>query len=221
MPVPPPPTSCFEGWYFGIHGGGILTEFDSQTSAFEETLPPREGGFSESLFASTGKRNDSTWEGGLHAGYNWQRGGWVFGLEADISGSDFERTASVFDFIQLPPGGEFVYTTAIDSKTDLDWYGTGRIRIGHTVGDRIMVFGTGGGAVGLTEVSEVTTVHESTPEGGQFTDQFSSSDRGIRGGWAAGGRHRLLPDKPHYLELHLSVCRSWGRKRRDQCFIHE
>src|SRR5260370_42521796 len=44
-PVPAPPPSCFEGWYFGVHGGGILTEFDSQTSAFEETLPPRPSAF--------------------------------------------------------------------------------------------------------------------------------------------------------------------------------
>ena len=80
-PVPAPPPSCFEGWYFGVHGGGILTEFGSQTSAFEDTEPPQIFGFSESAFADTGRRgSDSTWEGGLHAGYNWQRGGWVFGL---------------------------------------------------------------------------------------------------------------------------------------------
>ena len=40
-PVPAPAPSCFEGWYFGVHGGGILTEFGSQTSAFEDTEPPQ------------------------------------------------------------------------------------------------------------------------------------------------------------------------------------
>src|ERR1700730_14840576 len=190
-PVPAPPPSCFEGWYFGIHGGGILTEFDSQTSAFEETLPPQTFGFSESAFAETGRRgSDSTWEGGLHAGYNWQRGAWVFGLEVDIQGTNFERHDSALAFIDLPSDEDEEdtdYTTEIHSTTKLDWYSTGRIRIGHTLGDRIMVFATGGGAVGLTEVSESTAVVANTTEGGTTSAFLTKSDRGIRGGWTGGG----------------------------------
>jgi outer membrane immunogenic protein len=188
MPVPVPPSSCFEGWYFGVHGGGIWAQLDTETSAFEETIAPFGRGFSENLFQSTRKHDETSWEGGLHAGYNWQRGAWVFGLEVDIQGSDLRRNASVFDFIQLPGGSseEHVYTTAIDSNAALDWYGTGRIRIGHTLGDRIMVFATGGGVVGLTEVSEVTSVNETTRFGGAFSDQFSDNNRDIRGGWTGG-----------------------------------
>jgi outer membrane immunogenic protein len=188
-PAPPPPTSCFEGWYFGIHGGAIWAQLDTRTSAFEQTISPLTGdspGVVTTVFDSTRKRDETTGEGGLHAGYNWQRGGWVFGLEVDIQGSNLEKTASASDFLLLPPGESFVYTTDINSKANLDWYSTGRVRIGHTLGDRIMVFGTGGGVVGLTEVSEVTSVHEATPVGGQFTDQFSNSNRDIRGGWTAG-----------------------------------
>src|ERR1700724_3528739 len=183
-PVPAPAPSCFEGWYFGIHGGGILTEFDSQTSAFEETVAPL--GFSESAFEETGRRNGSfTWEGGLHAGYNWQRGGWVFGLEVDLQGTNFERHDSALAFIDLPSDEDEEdtdYTTEIHSTTKLDWYSTGRIRIGHTLGDRIMVFATGGGAVGLTEVSEATAVVANTTEGGTTSAFLTQSDRKIRGG---------------------------------------
>src|SRR5205807_1285205 len=76
-PVAPPPTSCFEGFYFGVHGGGLLTEFDSKTSAFEITTT--ESGDNEEDFDTTEKRHcDSTWEGGLHGGYNFLHGGWVF-----------------------------------------------------------------------------------------------------------------------------------------------
>lgn len=190
-PVPPPP-SCFEGWYFGVHGGGILTEFDPRTSAFEDTEAPRGGGFSESAFAETGRRgSDSTWEGGLHAGYNWQRGSWVFGLEVDIQGSNFERQDSALAFINLPTDeddgeADHQYSTEIHSTTKLNWYSTGRIRIGHTLGDRIMVFATGGGAVGSTEVSESTAVVASTTEGGTTSAFLTKRDSGIRGGWTAG-----------------------------------
>lgn len=190
-PVPAPPASCFEGWYFGVHGGGILTEFDFQTSAFEATTGPR-GNFNVDAFdASTRHNGDFTWEGGLHAGYNWQRGGWVFGLEVDIQGTNFEKQDSALAFIDLPSDeDEFDtdYTTEIHSTAKLDWYSTGRLRIGHTLGDRIMVFVTGGGAVGLTEVSEATSVIATTDEGGTTSSPLLfNSNREIRGGWTGGG----------------------------------
>ncbi len=185
----PVPYSCFDGWYFGIHGGGILTNFDTRTSAFEETLPPRIGGFSESLFQEVKRGDKWTWEGGLHAGRNWQRGGWVFGIEVDIQATDYERKESVFDFIQLPTefSNSHIFTTAIDSKVALDWYGTGRVRVGHTLGDKFLAFITAGGAFGLTEVSAVTAINESTQVGGAFSDQFFNGGNKVRGGWTAGG----------------------------------
>jgi len=189
-PVPAPPPSCFEGWYFGIHGGGIWANLDTRTAAFEQTISPLTGelpGVVDTIFDSTGKRDETSWEAGLHGGYNWQRGGWVFGLELDIQGTDLRRNASASDFFLLPPGETFVYTTEINSKVSLDWYGTGRVRIGHTLGDRIMVFATGGGAVGLTEVSESTDVFATTTEGGAKTAFLTKSNRDIRGGWTGGG----------------------------------
>ena len=188
-PQPVIPSSCFDGWYFGIHGGGILTNFNIRTDAFEETIAPNPNGFSESLFQSTGRDDKWSWEGGLHAGRNWQRGGWVFGFEVDFQGTDFERKDSVFLFMQLPSdqGVARSYTTAIDSKVALDWYATGRVRVGHTLGDKFLAFITAGGALGLTEVSAVTGIAESTDFGGTFADQFSNGGREVRGGWTAGG----------------------------------
>ncbi len=191
-PMAAPQPSCFEGWYAGVHGGGILTEFDFQTSAFEETLPPRVGGFSEFAFEETGRRNETSWEGGLHAGYNWQRGGWVFGLEVDIQGTHVEKKELAVAFIDLPTDEDdnetdHQYSTVVGSKAKLDWYSTGRLRIGHTLGDRIMVFATGGGAVGSTELSEVTSVVASTAEGGTQSAIDFRSNSGIRGGWTGGG----------------------------------
>jgi outer membrane immunogenic protein len=187
-PVPAPPPSCFEGWYAGVHGGAIWANLDARTSAFEAT-DATNGGFAEDLFLATKKNDETSWEGGLHGGYNWQRGGWVFGFELDIQGTDLQRNASVFDFIQLPGGNseEHVYTTSIVSHAALDWYATGRIRIGHTLGDRVMIFATGGGAAGLTDLNEVTSVNENTRFGGQTSETFRNNDRGIRGGWTGGG----------------------------------
>lgn len=60
--------------------------------------------------------------GGLQAGYNWQLSrNWVFGVEADISGTDINNPTPVH----------------------VDYLGTLRARVGYTW-DRTMVYGTGG-----------------------------------------------------------------------------
>ena len=186
--VPVVETPCFEGWYFGVHGGGIWANLNTDTAAYEETVSAR-GNF-ESDFDFSGTDDKTTGEGGLHAGYNWVRGGWVFGFEADISGTNLNRRDSATAFIPL--GQEtsfddgFAYVTNIESKTALDWYSTFRPRFGHTLGQRVFIFGTGGLAFGLTEVSQTTSVFAATP-GGATGDVFNTSDRGIQFGWTVGG----------------------------------
>lgn len=63
--------------------------------------------------------------GGVQLGYNWQFSpNIVFGIEADISGTDMNGA----------PGG---------IPTHVDYIGTARARIGYTW-DRTMIYGTGG-----------------------------------------------------------------------------
>ena len=98
--------------------------------------------------------------GGGQAGYNWQRDKWVFGLEADIQGSDEKGSTS-----NTCPGNTTVFTPPLGSSTvaavssacslghvgdtnsgnvngqpvtsslsqKIDWFGTFRGRIGATV----------------------------------------------------------------------------------------
>jgi len=189
-PAPPPPTSCFEGWYFGIHGGGIWAKLDEETFVFEQTISPSSGdlpGVVDTVVDRTRKNDESSWEAGFHGGYNWQRGNWVFGLEVDLSASNLERHDSATAFFALPPGPLFPFETTIGSKTELDWFSTGRLRLGYVLGDRFMIFGTGGGAVGLGGVSEVTGLSGSTPVGGAVTGADLRDDKDVRGGWTAGG----------------------------------
>ena len=114
----------------------------------------------------------------------------MFGFEADIQGTNLERKDSASAFIPLGQGEgggpDFFYATNIESKTALDWYSTLRPRFGHTLGQRVFLFGTGGLAFGLTEVSQTTSVFAATP-GGATADVFNTSDRGIQFGWTAGG----------------------------------
>jgi outer membrane immunogenic protein len=66
--------------------------------------------------------------GGVQAGYNWQSGSFVFGLEGDIQATAAEETFAPWKFSN-------------------PWFGTVRGRAGYTFSN-IMFFGTGGLAFG-------------------------------------------------------------------------
>lgn len=70
----------------------------------------------------------SGFEGGLQAGYNWQSGPIVFGLEGDIQGSLADSTFAPYKFSN-------------------PWFGTVRGRVGYSFSN-VMFYGTGGLAFG-------------------------------------------------------------------------
>ena len=99
------------GFYLGLVGGG----------AWENSGSPRmQGGF----------------VGGT-AGYNWQTGNIVFGVEADGAWADVSASATGATVV---PGFGVVTTTAT-SKTDA--MGTVRGRLGYAV-NNVLFYGTGG-----------------------------------------------------------------------------
>jgi len=81
--------------------------------------------------------------GGGQAGYNWRRAQWLFGLEADLQGSDEHAHGDVCTIAGCPAGSA-VFT----ANYRLDWFGTVRGRIGVLAMDRILLYATGGLAYG-------------------------------------------------------------------------
>ena len=99
------------GFYLGVVGGG----------AWEDANSPRmQGGF----------------VGGT-AGYNWQTGNVVFGVEADGAWADVNASAAG---VVIVPGLGAI-PTSVSSKTDA--MGTVRGRIGWAV-NNVLLYGTGG-----------------------------------------------------------------------------
>jgi len=79
--------------------------------------------------------------GGVQAGYNWQVGSAVYGIETDIQYSDIAVTTADVDLIEI------------------DWFGTTRLRAGFLPTDNFLVYATGGVAYGklssiIAEVSD-------------------------------------------------------------------
>lgn len=70
---------------------------------------------------------------GVHAGYNWQRGSLVYGLEAGFNGTNMD--------------GSSACVVLLNCQRSLDWYGTGVARIGYAPGNTLF-YGFGGIAWG-------------------------------------------------------------------------
>lgn len=92
----------------------------------------------------TGRANVNGFVGGGQAGYNWQfNKTWLFGLEADIQGSDERGSADV-----CAVAGCAIGTGLFTANYKLDWFGTARGRIGFLPTDRVLLYATGGLAYG-------------------------------------------------------------------------
>lgn len=108
------------------------------------------------------------WSGGVQAGYNYQMGSVVIGVEADINYINGEKSSSYYwddagayyGALGGLTGGATADIAATDNayrvyagtKGGLNWLGTLRGRIGFAA-DRVMIYGTGGLAFGNVKSS--------------------------------------------------------------------
>jgi outer membrane immunogenic protein len=120
--------------------------------------------------------------GGAQAGYNWQSGRLVAGLEADLSGTDIHSSN---DFSGAVGVTRFVHT---DQR--LEWLATVRGRIGFLPAEQLLLYATGGLAVGQVSTNSnlTTTVPNNIPAciAANIGICFGSSDRSTRVGWTVG-----------------------------------
>ena len=149
---------AWTGFYAGLNVGGA---FGSSRNAFSIAgfgLPT----FNTSLAGVVG---------GGEAGYNWQTGSWVLGLEASFEGSGLSgsRTAPC-----VPP---LCAALAASYTQKLPWFGTLRPRIGYALGNWLL-YATGGGALGQVDTNATAAV-------GSFVATNNHSQ--TRGGWTLGG----------------------------------
>jgi outer membrane immunogenic protein len=158
VPVFVPPPFTWTGFYIGVNAGGIFT-----TGKREVTLvAPATFPFLQTSFpTSIGGGGSSGFIGGGQAGYNYQWGAAVFGIETDI---DWTSTKKNFTSVGAPfgtgattiitPAGTIVNLSGdalnVNAQAKLNWLGTTRGRIGFvaTPDNRLMFYGTGGVAYG-------------------------------------------------------------------------
>jgi outer membrane immunogenic protein len=116
--------------------------------------------------------------GGAQAGYNWQTGAFVVGIEADIQAADINATDS---FTSVTPRATWV----TNANQDLTFLGTVRGRLGFTITPALLLYGTGGFAYGQGEVSSGVNATATTSPTNMFSGALTTSS--WMTGWAAGG----------------------------------
>jgi outer membrane immunogenic protein len=133
----PPPVYNWGGVYFGINGGYGFGKT-------KWTDPNNSSGL-----GSTGTFDVTGFQVGPTIGANFQVDAFVFGVEGDVDASWLDgKSSSAFCGNGKPaPGGALGFGVSAQCETKNTWLGTVRGRLGYAV-DRVLFYGTGGGAFG-------------------------------------------------------------------------
>jgi outer membrane immunogenic protein len=164
--VMPPPVTSWEGFYLGLNAGVV-----SQTGNYT----PYYGSYANNQ-GSTG------FIGGGQLGYNWQRGNYVYGLEADISGLTGKTIAP-------PLSGSVGKGNGFEGR--ISWLSTFRARAGWLMNPNTMLYATGGLAVGGVKNSFNFNGLASSSNPLNTTKSVSTT----RVGWTVGGGIESMLDQ--------------------------
>jgi len=133
-------------------------------------------------FAPACNSDNASLTGGFQAGFNWQMGAVVFGLEGDINwvGNDSKRG---FANYVGPTGIGTAYSYTLDGNTQSNMLGGIRGRLGWSF-DRAMLYVAGGAAFRNSGSDEVIYAYNSS---GVQVAAFAPNSSRNNVGWSLGG----------------------------------
>jgi len=173
--LPPPAVYNWTGFYVGLNAGGawgqsdVVTQVNGVGTFFNVLNPPAINANGNSTVDPSG------FTGGIQAGYNWQAGGWVFGIEADFNyfGLKDSRSVTAQYTFSAP-----VANYTINQQVETDWLFTLRPRLGWAFNNWLL-YATGGLAV--TEIKYTNTFVD-----GYYPSLQNGSVSKTQVGWTAG-----------------------------------
>jgi outer membrane immunogenic protein len=167
-PAPVPCCVSWAGFYLGVHGGYGWKKNDFAELAGVVLLTP----------VFVGGIDSKGWLVGGHAGYNWQYGWWVAGVELDFSATKIKGVSAP----AVETEGQGVTETYLRAD-DVKWLGTARARLGFTPFESLLLYGTAGLAWERFERTN-TDITSIVPPG--ITITSTSVVPHDRFGWVAG-----------------------------------
>jgi outer membrane immunogenic protein len=170
--VPLAPVFTWTGFYVGLSAGIDFNDHDRNR--------PTDYNVPEPVTFYLPSNEDMNFTGGVQVGVNWQMGGLVAGLEADLNYLHRDE-----EDVILPLGVDRPW--AVLDPDEIEWYGTVRARLGLAV-DRTLLYVTGGVAFTDTGKDTLLFYNYGPPRPLDCADGcvFTSSDDGLQVGWALG-----------------------------------
>jgi outer membrane immunogenic protein len=200
MALPPTPSSSWAGCYVGLNGGygwnnGTSKYQDSNTIGDPINFLPAFAGTPVAYISTPSGTGGSGGVVGGTGGCNFQRQQWIVGFEADMDWAQFSGNSNTSALsgagaqIEIGPGvyaGPNALGTASE-QINLQWLSTIRARGGLLVSDRLLLFATGGLALGgINSQGSVNIFQGATPSSGSSA-VWSGSTTAIRVGGVVGG----------------------------------
>lgn len=199
--APVVPVFTWTGFYVGLNAGASWSHGSTGIAA------PAAGWFNTINVNGAWRKSEDNvnFTGGAQAGYNYQTGGLVLGVETDFNYANIESKRDGFGRVVAGP---FANEQTFAAKTKVEWFGTVRARLGFTPMERLMVFGTGGLAYGNVKVSAAETDRFLFNGAAVVTNTWHGSKNDTRVGWTlgAGAEYALtnnLSLKAEYLYVDL------------------
>jgi opacity protein-like surface antigen len=170
--APPPPILSWAGFYIGGHGG-----YGWKDDPFSLTISSNPRTILNG-FRSTG------WVAGGQFGYNWQYGGFVGGVELDVSATDIKGNSA---FVTTDFGGGNLFSRQLGD--DVRLLGSARGRFGWAPSSDWLLYGTGG--LGWERLNQTSFSGQIIPGTGFFN--VNSTTPTSLFGWVlgAGVEYRL------------------------------
>ena len=195
------PVYSWTGFYIGGNLGGAWNDTRdtvSPTGCFINPAVLCGGPLStNALRTDVSELRGAGFIGGGQVGYNWQRERWVFGLEGDINYVGISDTVLINRALAPPLTGTWTHSESDKSS----WLATFRGRIGIAATSGLLLYTTGGLAVGNVRSSSAATFSATG-------DGYAGSNDNTRAGWTvgAGGEWMISPQwsiKAEYLYVDL------------------
>lgn len=167
--VAPAPIYSWTGFYLGVHvGAGWGT---TELSLSGASFPDGEGGLISETFGLAFSQNSrSGFLGGVQAGYNWQSGIAVFGIQGDFAGADIKGTNPCL--------------LVLSCTTKSDWLATVSGRVGAVIAERGLIY-VKGGAAWLNSTHSASLPNGGTVIPGLVGQELSSREH-TNFGWLLG-----------------------------------
>jgi len=177
--APPPVAAAVYSWTGFYIGGNVGGDF--VTSDVNGRLNPLAPGVTPAQLADVNRQISPRFEdtvviAGVQAGYNWQAGAWLFGVEGDINWRRARGAQTINPFII---GGVPAPGNLSSQSYETNWLGTFRGRLGWVVNNSLLLYVTGGLAV--ADYRNTDSVGFAGPA---ITQTVITSE--TRVGWSAG-----------------------------------